>query len=373
MGRRGRTGPGGAVVSSLSTNAGGTVGAKKNKAGGGLPGGAGSTSARGGGSGNAAADDVDIVFGSGSSSRASKKGAAAAAAAGDPEEEAEAEATVAAGGKARAVHKPKPSKWLGKQPSDFLQEWCEKNNRKRHFIKDANNAPPGSRICIVPPGRRKPNKKAGGPDPDKAITGGYQDSDEAAALATLHIVERGKPLERALPPEHHTMASVAGAPTGGPVVDAATAAALTEERDGELAALSAIYGDECVEVGAGDLGPWFPAPAADGGAANRTPLPGAEPVFSLTVHLPGGVPALGIHPAASGATASGGGGENGGDNGDGGGGHDAADGATVPTTPASVVLIDTAGAYPATPPVVYLRAPGAAAAARPPATRATAP
>ncbi|KAK1868454.1 hypothetical protein I4F81_010941 [Pyropia yezoensis] len=188
MGRRGRTGPGGAVVSSLSTNAGGTVGAKKNKAGGGLPGGAGSTSARGGGSGNAAADDVDIVFGSGSSSRASKKGAAAAAAAGDPEEEAEAEATVAAGGKARAVHKPKPSKWLGKQPSDFLQEWCEKNNRKRHFIKDANNAPPGSRICIVPPGRRKPNKKAGGPDPDKAITGGYQDSDEAAALATLHIL-----------------------------------------------------------------------------------------------------------------------------------------------------------------------------------------
>lgn len=129
MGRRGRTGPGGAVVSSLSENAGGTVGAKKNKAGT-APGGGASSSSRGG-KGKGGAEEVDIVFGVGSGSRAAKKAAAAAAAAaaaGASGEGADAEAAASA---AAAAAKPKPSKWLGKQPSDFLNEWCEKHNRKR--------------------------------------------------------------------------------------------------------------------------------------------------------------------------------------------------------------------------------------------------
>jgi len=133
------------------------------------------------------------------------------------------------------------------------------------------------------------------------------------------------------------------------------AAALSEERDGELAALSAIYGDACVEVGAGDLAPWFPT-VGDVGVPPSTSTPGVRPVFALTVHLPAGLPALGIHPTAVAAAV-----------GDGGDGGDVA-----ATAPAALVLIDAAGTYPATPPVVYLRAPKAPAAARRAATRAAA-
>ena len=150
-------------------------------------------------------------------------------------------------------------------------------------------------------------------------------------------------------------AVAAAAAAAAAVAGSDAAAALAEERDGELAALSAIYGDACVEVGAGDLAPWFPT-VGDVGIPPSTSAPGVRPVFALTVHLPAGLPALGIHPTAVAAAV--------GDCGDG--------GDVAATAPAALVLIDAAGTYPATPPVVYLRAPRAPAAARRAATRAAA-
>lgn len=97
--RRGRTGPGGAVVSSLSTNAGGKSTANRR--------------GRGGG-------DPELEALANPERKARKSGNASSAASGS---QAGASGSLSASSGA--------PKWLGKSPTQMLREWCTKNNRKR--------------------------------------------------------------------------------------------------------------------------------------------------------------------------------------------------------------------------------------------------
>lgn len=111
--RRGRTGPGGAVVSSLSGNAGGKV--TSNRRGGGQ------------GSGGRRREDAELAELAGLANASSKAkgkkndtGASASAASGAP-----------AGASGSLALPSAAPKWLGKSPSQMLREYCAKNNRKR--------------------------------------------------------------------------------------------------------------------------------------------------------------------------------------------------------------------------------------------------
>lgn len=107
MGRRGHTGSGGAVVSSLSSNSGGTVKKKQGGKGG-----------KGGASGSGVAG-VEIVFDQSASRRKPRH----ADAGGSADLDAELARELAPA--------PKSAGWLGKTPVIFLREWCTKNDRKR--------------------------------------------------------------------------------------------------------------------------------------------------------------------------------------------------------------------------------------------------
>lgn len=102
--RRGRTGPGGAVVSSLSENSGGTVKPSKPD--------------KGGPSRQAIQKPTE------------KKGQY-----GDEELNKLAKIsskTSASAGSSSSNQAVRPSSsWLGKSPQQMLQEWCSKNSRKR--------------------------------------------------------------------------------------------------------------------------------------------------------------------------------------------------------------------------------------------------
>lgn len=101
--RRGRTGPGGAVVSSLSENSGGTIKPKKGQT--------AHSSGNRASSRNVEDDELNRL--AGLPGKGGKKGAASS------------------GTASSSASSGSSSKWLGKSPQDMLREYCVKNNRKR--------------------------------------------------------------------------------------------------------------------------------------------------------------------------------------------------------------------------------------------------
>lgn len=97
--RRGRTGPGGAVVSSLSENSGGTIKPKKGK----QPHSSGSRSS------SQRGDDDELNQLAGISEKGGK----------------------GKNSRATSSSASSSSRWLGKSPQEMLREYCLKNNRKR--------------------------------------------------------------------------------------------------------------------------------------------------------------------------------------------------------------------------------------------------
>lgn len=168
--RRGRTGPGGAVVSSLSSNAGGTVRPNRRV---GAQASASASSSR-------AKEDPELLDLAGVSRN--EKGASRNADA--------RQGTLSA--------PSTTSKWLGKSPQQMLREWCLRNNRKRPYFSKMQKS--DLVMCTIPPGR-KDGKKAKGNAFDRIAGVGEKPGEEFAALNVLHQVERGKPLERLLAPE----------------------------------------------------------------------------------------------------------------------------------------------------------------------------
>lgn len=104
MGRRGQTGSGGAVVSSLSSNSGGTVKGKKGGRG------------KGGGTGAGRDDEFDFILEDCAPGKKKKTRPAAAA--------GSASGSASGGGGSSAG-------WIGKTPVILLREWCIRNDRKR--------------------------------------------------------------------------------------------------------------------------------------------------------------------------------------------------------------------------------------------------
>lgn len=116
MGRRGNTGAGGAVVSSLSGNAGGTVKKKKGKNG---------KEADGHGS-----TGVEIVF----------------------EKETLGGKPNRGGSSSAPKSAPKSAGWIGKTPIVFLKEYCVKNDRKRPvYVPVLYPHPHPPRFSMLPP------------------------------------------------------------------------------------------------------------------------------------------------------------------------------------------------------------------------------
>jgi hypothetical protein len=109
MGRRGQTGSHGAVVSSISSNSGGTVKRKENNSRDGEPSDAG----------------VEIVF-EGAAPRRKPRHADASAA-----HEGAGSASSVPGAVSTPAAEPKSAGWIGKTPTVLLTEWCTKNDRKR--------------------------------------------------------------------------------------------------------------------------------------------------------------------------------------------------------------------------------------------------
>lgn len=104
--RRGRTGPGGAVVSSLSKNTGGTI--KTNRHEGRSDASQSSASA----SGARRREDPELLELAQISKQGNKKREAGSA--------------------SESLSAPRAApKWLGKPPSQMLREWCARNDRKR--------------------------------------------------------------------------------------------------------------------------------------------------------------------------------------------------------------------------------------------------
>lgn len=103
--RRGQTGAGGAVVSSLSENSGGTVKTKK----GGRQGGR-----------QQGREDPELAELANPSKGKGKKPLAGASGSSTPQ-----------GGSAGLPLPRAAPKWLGKSPQQMLREWCTKNNRIR--------------------------------------------------------------------------------------------------------------------------------------------------------------------------------------------------------------------------------------------------
>jgi len=109
--RRGRTGAGGAVVSSLSENSGGTVKTKKKGGGGG----AGLSSRQ-----QLTTDDVEIEFLADPSRGKGRR-----------QNGGQAGSSSVAGASSSLSLPGSAPKWLGKSPQQMLREWCIRNNRKR--------------------------------------------------------------------------------------------------------------------------------------------------------------------------------------------------------------------------------------------------
>lgn len=105
--RRGRTGPGGAVVSSLSQNSGGAV--KSNKRG-------STQGANSNSRGNRGDDDELRQLANSAEQRKGKNN------------QSENGSNAESGSLSLPSRAPK---WLGKSPQQMLREWCIKNNRKR--------------------------------------------------------------------------------------------------------------------------------------------------------------------------------------------------------------------------------------------------
>ncbi|CAN8061438.1 unnamed protein product [Agarophyton chilense] len=166
--RKGRTGAGGAVVSSLSRNPGGTI---RNR---------GDEESRGSSTAKSRREDQELN----ELAQLPAKGKRNAA----PSSSSTASSS---GGPS--------SRWLGKSPQQMLREWCIKNNRKRPYFSKMSNSE--LMRCTVPPGR-KDGKPVKGLAFARIIGIGQKPGDEYAALNVLHQVERGKPLERLLAPEY---------------------------------------------------------------------------------------------------------------------------------------------------------------------------
>lgn len=104
--RRGRTGPNGAVVSSLSENAGGAIRTNRRV------GRSGTSQNSASGSGMRRTEDPELL----ELAQISRKG----------KEKRDVEyAPVSLSGPSAVP------KWLGKSPSQMLREWCARNNRKK--------------------------------------------------------------------------------------------------------------------------------------------------------------------------------------------------------------------------------------------------
>lgn len=110
--RRGQTGSGGAVVSSLSQNVGGTVKAKSDQG------------------------QIDSIGPAANPKRKPRHGTAATGVSATSSGEHCKEEPSFDGDSSSSNSYPrqtlaKSAGWLGKSPVEFLREWCTKNNRKR--------------------------------------------------------------------------------------------------------------------------------------------------------------------------------------------------------------------------------------------------
>ncbi|KAA8496925.1 putative ATP-dependent RNA helicase DHX57 [Porphyridium purpureum] len=144
MGRRGRTGSGGAVVSSLSGKSGNVLKSGKD-----------------------AAD---------SSASGSASGQAAVTSAG----------------------------WVGKTPLELLKDACTKQDRKRPVVKPATREgdAEGMYKVHIPPGKRTVKKASDTTDPPGFTVVGSKPGEQWAALAALHFLEHGKALHLLIAPEY---------------------------------------------------------------------------------------------------------------------------------------------------------------------------
>lgn len=104
--RRGRTGPGGAVVSSLSQNPGGKVAARRGQS-------SGQTEKRRAGNQKGEDEELNKL-----ADLPSNRGAISGS-------------SLSNDGVNRAGQSSSSSGWLGKSPQQMLREWCLKNSRKR--------------------------------------------------------------------------------------------------------------------------------------------------------------------------------------------------------------------------------------------------
>lgn len=178
--RRGRTGPGGAVVSSLSTNAGGKItnNSKTDKSG--KPDKKSNKNKK---------DDEELKELAGLSNKKKQNKSS------NPNSGSSSTASASSSAPSAST-----SSWLGKSPQQMLREWCLKNNRKRPSFYPVEGSE-GIMKCVIHPGRKDNPKKVDSAFP--IIVGiGDKSGEEFAALNVLHQVEHGKPIQQLLAPEY---------------------------------------------------------------------------------------------------------------------------------------------------------------------------